>query len=114
LALERGTACVMHLSRVMEVRLKALAAGLGVTSQNDWGAYLSKIDAELLKRLKTSGSRTADEQFYSEAQITFDSIRRAWRNPTMHVEKTHTLEQAEDILVAVRSFMRHLATKLHE
>jgi hypothetical protein len=114
LAFERGTACVMHLSRVMEVGLKSLAAGLGIANQNDWGAYLNKIESELTRRAKTSGNRTMDEQFYSEAQITFDSIRRAWRNPTMHVEKTHTLEQSEDILIAVRSFMRHLATKICE
>jgi hypothetical protein len=114
LACGRPTACVMHLNRVVEVGLTALAAALGSGLQNDWGKYLSEIDKELTKRIQQSGARTPDEQFYSEAQITIDSIRRAWRNPTMHIDKTYTEERAEEILVAVRSFMRHLATKLHD
>ncbi len=32
----------------------------------------------------------------------------------MHIDKTYTEERAEEILIAVRSFMRHLATKLQE
>jgi hypothetical protein len=114
LACSRGTACVMHLNRVMEVGLQALASGMGIGKQNDWGKYLSAIDTELQKQLKASGARSADEQFYAEAHVIFDSVRRAWRNPTMHVDKTYTEERAEEILISVRSFMRHLATRLHD
>jgi hypothetical protein len=114
LACGRSTACVMHLNRVMEVGLRALAAALGIGQQNDWGKYLEGIDKELQTRMKASGARTPDEQFYAEAHAMFDSVRRAWRNPTMHVEKTYTEERAEEILIAVRSFMRHLATKLDD
>jgi hypothetical protein len=114
LACGRPTACVMHLNRVMEVGLRALAAASGVGPQSDWGRYLSEIDKELQKRMKASGARTPDEQFYAEANVTFDSVRRAWRNPTMHVDKTYTEERAEEVLIAVRSFMRHLATRLHD
>lgn len=114
LACGRATACVMHLARVMEVGLAATAKAVGVSHQNDWGEYLDGIDKELQVRFKTSGARTPDEQFYSEVHVTFDGIRRAWRNPTMHVDKTYTVEHAEEILIAVRSFMRHLATKLHD
>jgi hypothetical protein len=114
LACGRSTACIMHLGRVVEVGLKALAGALGVTPQNDWGKYLSEIDKELQHRFKKAGARTPDEQFYAEAQITIDSVRRAWRNPTMHIDKTYTVERAEEILIAVRSFMRHLATRIHE
>src|SRR5205823_5048579 len=64
LALERATACVMHLMRVLEAGLAALAKAVGISKQNDWGAYLRKIGAELDARAKASGARTADEQFY--------------------------------------------------
>jgi hypothetical protein len=114
LACGRSTACVMHLSRVVECGLEALAKALGVTKQNDWGQYLNQIDVELQKRFKSAGARSLDEQFYAEVHITFDAVRRAWRNPTMHVDKTYTPERAEEIMVSVRSFMRHLATKLHD
>jgi len=40
LALDRATACVMHLMRVCELGLKALATTINVQSQRDWGSYL--------------------------------------------------------------------------
>jgi hypothetical protein len=114
LAFERPTACVMHLMRVLETGLTVLAETLGLSKQNDWGSFLRKIDAELNERAKTSGARSADEQFYAEAAINFDRMRRAWRNPTMHPDKSYSQDRAEEILISVRSFMAHLATKLHE
>lgn len=109
LALGRSTACVMHLARTVEVGLQSLASNLGIGKQNDWGSYLRKTEEELLKRLKVSGARSSAEQFYSEARITFDAMRRAWRNPTMHVDKTYSQDRAEEIFISVRSFMKHLA-----
>jgi hypothetical protein len=114
LACGRSTACVLHLGRVLEIGLKALATAVGVKSQNDWGRYLGEIEKELNNRVKISGARTSAEQFYAEAHLMFDNVRRAWRNPTMHPDKTYTSERAEEILTAVGSFMRHLATELHE
>lgn len=114
LACGRSTACVMHLSRVMEVGLQTLAKALNIPPQNDWGKYLKENEAELIDRMKKAGARTPDEQFYAEANTAFDFVRRAWRNPSMHVDKTYTVERAEEILVSVRLFMRHLATRLKE
>lgn len=114
LALERGTACVMHLMRVVESGLKVLAKALGVGAQNDWGSYLREIDKELVKRYKTSGARTPDEMFYAEVAADIDRVRRAWRNPTMHVENSYSPDRAEEILGAVKSLMTHLATRLSE
>jgi hypothetical protein len=64
--------------------------------------------------MKESGVRTANEHFFAEAHTVFDGMRRAWRNPTMHVENAYSSERAEEIMLAVRSFMRHLATKFSE
>ena len=114
LAFSRGTACVMHLMRAAEVSLAALAKALGVKRQNDWGSYLREIGKELQKRAITSGARSPDEQFYAEAAAGFEHLKRAWRNPTMHVDRTYSPERATEIFDAVRSFMRHLATRLSE
>jgi hypothetical protein len=114
LALERGTATVMHLMRVVEVGLKVLASTVGVGTQSDWGGYVRAIDDALAARIKASGKRTPDEQFYAEARVTIDGVRMAWRNATMHVENNYSPERAEEILIAVRGLMRHLATKLSE
>ncbi len=109
LAVGRGTACVMHLMRVAEVALKGLGKSLGVGPQNDWGSYLRKIEEELSKRAKTAGARTPVEQFYAEAATRFDHLRRAWRNPSMHVDRSYSPERAEEIFLALKSFVRHLA-----
>jgi len=114
LSLERATASVMHLNRALEVCLKALAKAVGISSQNDWGSYVREIEKELEKRKKTSGARSTDEQFYAEAAANFDSLKRAYRNPTMHPEKTYSTERAEEILLATKSFMSHLAARIKE
>jgi hypothetical protein len=110
LALSRSTACVMHLGRVVEVGLRTLAATLGLPARPDWGRHLTDIEKELTNRYKAAGARTPDELFYSEAAAQIGHIKTAWRNPTMHVDKTYTEDAAKDILQAVRSFMEHLAT----
>jgi hypothetical protein len=117
LALERGTATVMHLMRVVEVGLKVLASAVGVGVQPDWGSYIREmraIDDALTTKIKVAGKRTPDEQFYAEARVTIDGVKIAWRNPTMHVENNYSPERAEEILIAVRGLMRHLATRLSE
>jgi hypothetical protein len=114
LAFERATACVLHLMRVLEVGLTVLAKTVGVPKQNDWGAYLREIGKGLDRLTKSSGARTSDEQFYAESAANFGRLRTAYRNPTMHPDKTYSQERAEEILMATKSFMSHLATKISE
>ena len=52
--------------------------------------------------------------FWVAAGALFGHVKTAWRNPTMHIEKTYTPQRAEEILLAVKSFMAHLATKICE
>lgn len=114
LAYGQGTACVMHLARVAEVGLKALASELKLPPQNNWGQHLKNIETELMSRYKKTGARTSNELFYAEVAAQLGHIKTAWRNPTMHAESKHTETQGEEIFRAVRSFMQHLATLLHE
>jgi hypothetical protein len=114
LALERGTACVLHLMRVVEVGLKIFATAVGVGTQTDWGSYLREIDKTLEAKTKAAEKRSADEQFYAEVRVTIDGVRMAWRNPTMHIESNYSPERAEEILGSVKTLMRHLATRLSE
>jgi hypothetical protein len=114
LALGRSTACVMHLMRVCEVGLKTLAHTIDVPPQGDWGGYLREIEKELERRAKSAGARTAHEQFYSEAAIALGHLKRAWRNPSMHVDKSYSPDRAREIFDAVKSLMSHLATKISE
>jgi hypothetical protein len=97
-----------------EVGLLALAKAVGVRKQNDWGKYLDKIRTELDARMKASGKHTPDEEFYGNALIVFDPIRRVRRNVTMHIDKSYTVERAAEIFEETKSLMRHLSSRLKE
>jgi hypothetical protein len=115
LALERGTATVFHLMRVMEVGLKVTASALGIPYAPSWESYLKQIQDKVDKKWRQKGVHwKRDEPFFREILGHLQAVKVAWRNPTMHIVNQYTSEQAEDIFNAVRGFMRHLATKLSE
>jgi hypothetical protein len=114
-ALGRYTACVMHLSRIVEVGLRCIVQELPeVKLKHDWGGQLNEIEKELEKRYKFAGARTPDDLFFSEAASQIGHMKNAWRNPSMHVDRRYNDEVAGDIFNAVKAFMRHLATRLSE
>jgi hypothetical protein len=54
------------------------------------------------------------QEFFSQAASHFMILKDAWRNYTAHERGKFTEEEAETILINVRSFMQKLATQLHE
>ena len=54
------------------------------------------------------------ESFFRDVAAQLTAVKRAWRNPTMHIERQYSPTEAEAIFNAVRVFMLHLATKLTE
>lgn len=120
LAMARNTATVFHLMRVMESGLRALGKSLkdeylDPTKNPNWEAILRKCSEELSKPLKDRPTEwKADDQFFSHAVANLRAVKDAWRNPTMHVGKKYTDEEAVEVFNAVRAFMRHLSMKLSE
>lgn len=121
LALRRNTACVFHLMRVMGAGVTALGKSLNEptldASRNlTWDNVLRRCGKEVGEKYdKMSPIWQADKQFYAEATARLFAVKDAWRNPNAHeVGDKYTDEEAEDIYRTVRSFMRHLATKLKE
>lgn len=118
LAMDRGTACVFHLMRVLECALRSLAISLNDPDLDprrnpSWDAILRKCRAQLaLPLAQRSPEWRADDQFFSAVTERLMAVKDAWRNPTMHVEKKYTPEEAEDIWNSTRAFMRQVATKL--
>ncbi len=118
-AVGRETAAVFHLMRVMEVGLRSLALTLkderlDPKRNPSWESILKKCDEELAKPLKDrSVEWRADEAFYSTATANLRAVKDAWRNPTMHVERTYNEDTALEVWNAVQAFMRHLSIKLN-
>jgi hypothetical protein len=65
LALQRPTACVMHLMRVLEIGLQSLAKELGAPDQENWNTTLNHVD-RLLPEITAKRFSPADEQWFSE------------------------------------------------
>lgn len=117
-ALNRYTGCVLHLNRVLEVGLDALKKKTGIATYSPtWNAALSQIEKAITakhEKDKTPDER-AEDNFIREAAHFLTTVKSAVRNPSVHsVERTYTDESAKEVYMAVRAFMRHLATKLSE
>ena len=121
-ALNRYTAAVFHLMRIMEIGVTAARQSLGIPdpikpAQRNWGFILNKFDEEIKQRNKAVPPRwvaAVDSDFFAEAYVSLDAVRNVWRNATMHVEKVYTEEDAEHVFSAVRAFMRKLASRVDE
>jgi len=110
LALERNTAAVFHIMRVMELALKALAAELGIAYASGWGAYLNQITKIVDSDWKSKTLAEREKQpFYKQAAGDLQSMKIAWRNPTVHVERTYEADEAEQIYLSAKQFMNRLA-----
>jgi len=117
LVFERNTACVFHLMRVMELGLRVLGDTLNLpqSANRTWDSILDKCKKEESKPFTERAPEwQSNGTFLAEAAAMLRSVKDAWRNPTMHVEKVYTEEQVQDIWNAVKGFMRHLATELKE
>lgn len=112
LAFERSTACVFHLMRVMEEGLKILARALAIPYAPSWEAYLRQIKDRVDEdHLKKTSEWKQMEPFYKDLLGDLQMVKIAWRNPTMHIVRKYTPEEAEGIFGAVRTMMQRLAAE---
>ena len=122
LALGRPTAAVFHLMRLMEVGIKAVGHCLNIPppakdSERNWGRILEKIKTEMDRRNTTrppDWTIPNEKELFAETYASLNSVRVAWRNTTMHVENKYTDDEAEHIFVAVKGFMKKLASRMDE
>ncbi len=120
LALDRYTACVFHLMRVLEIALRALAKKLNDETVDpernpSWERILNRIRCEMNKDKKDrSPEWLADEEFLVEAAAHLQTVKNAWRNPTVHPQNSYTVDEAGEIFQSVKAFMKHVAPRLEE
>jgi HEPN domain-containing protein len=115
LALSRSTAAVFHLVRVMEVGLKSLGRALSIPYAPSWESYIKQIGDKIAEKHKLKGIKwKRDEPFFRDILGDLQTIKIAWRNPTMHIVRHYNPEEAEEIFRAVRGFMKRLATRFSD
>jgi len=106
-AMGRGTACVFHLMRIMEVGVQEFGKKLGVAivTEKNWQNILD----ELNKAIKTLPKSPATVEM-CQASANLYAVRVAWRNEVMHPNDKYTLEEAKNLIGQVKLFMGQLAS----
>lgn len=116
----RATACVFHCMRCLEIVCHAVALSLdqNMPVKNGWGDYARHAD-ECITKFQASKANApahwpASKPFFDEVLADLKSMYKAWRNPTMHIEKVYTTERARDILRSTGALIDHVSTHLDE
>ena len=112
-AYELWTASVMHMMRVAEIGVAALADHLGVTRGSSWGVTIANVLQALDAQRKAKGN-AEQKQWASEMATYLNFVKDAFRNPAMHPEMNFDREQAISIYDNTRAFMRMLVKRLAE
>ena len=120
LALDRGSACVFHLMRVLEIGLRVLGAKFDVSlDHRNWAPAIEEIESKVRQIHKDPIWKALPEckeqqEFYAQAASHFGILKDAWRNYTMHVRGKYTEEEAERVFQSTKAFMQKLAERLSE
>ena len=98
LALDRSTACVLHLMRVLELGLNSLANHFQVPFEHvNWDTVIGQVVTKI-KTIADDPNRPAtwreDRQFYSEVANQFRFFKDSWRNYAMHIHDKYTPEES--------------------
>lgn len=115
LALNRSTACVFHLMRVLETGLYAVANALGVQDiELNWHNAIEQTE----KKIRALPAKTPQEKidlgFYSDASAYLFGVKEPWRNRSAHTGNIYIEEKSQQIFESVRGFMQVLSTRLTE
>lgn len=105
------TASVMHIMRVLEIGLQALAGHVEVSHEENWNKTLNSFEGKLREiRKKVDGPDA--EQWAAEMGTHLRFIKNAWRNQAMHPQATYDETRAQSIFDNARSLMSQLANKI--
>jgi hypothetical protein len=114
-AVERWTACVFHLMRVMEIGVKTFGKHLRIREKllnKPWGNILIAVDKKLNSIVPNTAKKKAIKVACAEAAAYLHHVKDAWRNDTMHPKNTYTEQQAKRLIVCVEDFMKKLSDLL--
>jgi hypothetical protein len=116
-ALERPTAAVFHMMRILEAPLAVIARELGTNKHSPtWNAYLDAFKRDAAKKYPLPhGEDRRMRDYFAGLEAQLRAIKDAFRNPTMHsIERTYTTENAHELFVLMRGFLREAGKELAE
>lgn len=116
----RGTACVFHSMRLLEIGLKAFAKFLEIpdpvrATDRSWGSILSAIKTKIDRKYPAKERFPGTAGTFAESvYVSLDAIKGPWRNSTMHVENVYADDEAGYILGCSARLIQKMATGFDE
>lgn len=120
LALSRSTAGAFHSVRCLEAGVRAMSRCLAIPDpikarDRTWGNVLNAIKSEITRRWAPNMlNHGPDNELFENAHAALAAMQNPWRNSTMHLDQTYTLEDANHIFEIVGGFMRKIASRMDE
>jgi len=119
MSLNRSTACVFHLMRVIEFVIKDWASKFptatltrltrrGVFQELSWSDLEGELQSQIANMPITTQAEKDARDARSRMVALFGNIRHGWRNGTMHPAAKYTEEEARDVFSSVRTFLSAL------
>lgn len=112
LALDRSTAVVFHVMRVLEIGLQEFGTKLGVSVVQDksWQTILNNVNGAI--KCLPQSTREEKEHLGKCAAIAahLQNVKDAWRNDVMHPLESYTPDEALDIWNHSKALMVKLAS----
>lgn len=109
--LERYTACVFHSMRAVEVGLRATGKALGLNlAHSNWGTLIDLVKTEIRDRNRSGDVGWPERRaMFQDVCASLQAMKDAWRNPTMHVERQYSENEAEHIMRVAMAFMDNVS-----
>ncbi len=106
LALNRTTACVFHLMRIMEFGVQRFGEKLGVplVDETVWQKIMDQVNSRIKDMPEKPAAKKRIKERYADIAGHLYNVKVAWRNPVMHPKRTYTPEEAERLFDAVKKF----------
>jgi hypothetical protein len=112
LALGEGTACVLHLMRMLEIVVRYLGERLNITIdlKDTWGSILQILDGKIEGLPAASVEEQQKKHQWSECRNYLWHVKRAHRDDSMHGRRAYTPAEAKEVLDAIKVFALYLIT----
>lgn len=116
----RGTACVFHLMRVLEIGLTALGKIFNVSlAHTNWAPAIEECEKKIRNMnqdptWKLLPDCKDQQEFYFQAISYLGVAKDAWRNYTAHARGRYTEEEADLMIRNIRAFIKKLSERLAE
>lgn len=115
LAMDRGTACVFHLMRIIEFGLQRIGGRLKIEKihNKNWQQVLSQISVAVSRMPESTTALRKKKEGYTEVVALFETVKMAWGDGAIELKPAHSTKEAEALLCAVNKFMVQVASVLN-